>query len=158
MDKKELANIANAGPTAKGIFTVLSQRDREARNGVTDLSRVRHDLKQRGFPVLPEEFEKTFLKLEKVGVGKLIRNEEKKPMSFKWNRPMKEVTIAAISEDYTEAAPITKQAARHAAVPGEKELSVMLGPDRGAYITVPADLTSDEAEFVFKTLLSRARR
>jgi hypothetical protein len=121
------------------------------------LRSVGWDLKAKGIKVVPTELEGVFRRLEKLGVGKLQKKGQL--MSFQWKDDMRAVSIAALGENLPSQDRRTSMAYenRHHK-DGVRELDVMLGPNRGAHISIPEDLSEEEAEFLFNTLMRKVSR
>jgi len=152
MDEKKLSQIANQSATAKAVFKVLKERDREPREGMMDTRRVRYELEQEGVKVVPQEFMEVFKNLEKAGVGKLI-NEKGKPLSFKWTTSMKDVAAKALVSGgaVTHAETIKPMVSHHS------NMVAVLPSGREVPLALPHDLSSEDAQALCKMIMRRAR-
>lgn len=154
MDEKKLSQIANQSATAKAVFKVLKERDREPRAGMMDTRRVRYELEQEGVKVVPQEFMEVFKNLEKAGVGKLI-NEKGKPLSFKWTTSMKDVAEKALvsgsSGTVTHAETIKSMLSHHT------NTVAVLPSGREVPLALPYDLDKEDAQALCKMIMRRAR-
>jgi hypothetical protein len=153
MDEKKLSQIANLNATAKAVFKVFKERDRNPREGMMDTRRVRYELEQEGVKVVPQEFVEVFKNLEKAGVGKLI-TEKGKPMTFKWHTSMKDVAAMALVTGGTVThAESSKQPStnHHAGV------VAVLPSGREVPLSLPNDLSQEDAQALCKMIMRRAR-
>lgn len=152
MDEKKLSQIANQSATAKAVFKVFKERDRNPREGVMDTRRVRYELEQEGVKIVPQEFMEVFKNLEKAGVGKLVR-EKGKPLSFKWNTSMKDVAAMALVTGGTVThSEIMKHSEHHHA-----SVLALLPSGREIPLTLPPDLDKEDAQALCKMIMRRAR-
>lgn len=151
MDKKQISQITQS-PTGKALFRYFASRERNPKDGMMDVRRAKYAVQEEGVEVVPREFIENFRAMEKAGLGKLIEASGK-PARFKWAVDMKKVATEALRTDGKGS-----QAGSAAPSAPTIEIAMMLGPDREASVSIPADITEKEAEFLFNTILRRMRK
>lgn len=137
LNKTELKNLAEKSDTAGAVFTVLALRERNRTE--TDLRRLRNELTDEGFKVIPQELTDIFKDLDKMGIGRLM-TKPGQPPRFKWFFGMKEVGKAAVN-GRLKAAP-GKIAASEKTQAAD---SVRVVLKSGRMVEVPMGLTGEEA-------------
>lgn len=95
MNKKALYDIAHKNPTSEAIFLTLATRERKRFE--TDLRRLRLELANEGFKVVPTDFNQVFIDLTDAGVG-IFTNEQGHPPRFKWHFNSVDTSYAALGE------------------------------------------------------------
>lgn len=151
LDSKVIREISHANPTSEALFLALSLRERN--RSEIDLDRTRQELVAEGFKIVRDDLIEAFTKLEKVGVGTLVKAKDGHPTRFKFHFSLKEVAKAGFDGSNVHRLP--KQSKSVTA--NEMRTVVLLSGDRQASFTIPRDLTKEEAERIFKTaLLQRA--
>lgn len=144
-----LIQIAYRNKTSEAVFNLLAVRERN--RGLTDLRRLKNQLIEEGFKIIPDEFIQTFRDLAKVGVGDLSEKAGQ-PAQFRWHYGLKDVGKTAIEGH--KAAPAPQPIPIKAAIrtSSTSRLAVVLGKGRVATIATPTDLTADEISLLIDLL------
>lgn len=171
LNRESLKRIAGKSETAEAVFTILGARER-ARTDI-DLRRLRNELIDEGFKMIPTEFTAVFEELAKAGIGEL-KKQKGKPSRFAFHVNPIEVGKLGIdgrparphlSVIKAEAAPVVVAAEEEKQVttvvqtetgPGLKVVAAMLGIGRSVEIKLPANLSIQEARFLADTILRQA--
>lgn len=149
MSTPQLRSLVRTNHLAHSVFEILAKRQREPRNGIMELRRLRYDLEKAGIKVIDEDFEEIFTELEEIGMGKIVK-EKGKPPEFHWKKSIKEVSGTALAQ-----APKTKQSSKANASGSHIEVTAMLSSERTASFNVPDDLTPGEIDYLINLLKVR---
>lgn len=152
LNKSELGKVAHKNATSEAVFNVLAIRERNREE--TDLRRLRNQLVEEGFKIVPEEFKDTFQALAKAGVGELVAAHNGHPARFKWHFSLIEVGQAGLQTKPAEVKPL-KVVAPIKAKPTEAHIMITLANGRSVQVSLPTDLSQEEASLVSKFILQR---
>lgn len=162
INKQSIERIAKKNPTAEAIFTLLGCRERN--RGDTNINRLKYDLLDEQFQVVPEDLISTFKELERLGIGKLAGHR------FKWFVSLKDVGAAGLGKggDIKTQARAPREMTTQVAVSGTtevaktsfvvqtKSLIVALAPHRTITVAFPTDITPDEIRFIAGKMLKES--
>jgi hypothetical protein len=144
---KALKDLAKKSDTAEAIFNTLAKRERN--RDVTDLRRLKTELVEEGYEVIPDEFTETFRALSNFGLGEMVKQPGKNPV-FKWKAGLVEVGKAALGETETSIPRLSSQAVEGNG--STNMITIHLGNGREAKLSLPADLTAKEADRLAATI------
>ena len=143
LNQKTLNKIAHRSTTSEAVFSLLALRERS--RGETDLRRLRNELVEEGFRVVPDEFLDTFRDLASVGVGELIEAKSGVPARFKWHFSLKDISRKAL-ESQTKTIPAPKLL--KSVKPEIRSITAYLDMDRFLRVELPVDLSAEEVAFI----------
>lgn len=153
INKQALSKIAKRTLTSEAVFTFLGCRERN--RGDTNLTRLKYDLIEENFKIIPEDFMDTFKDLEAAGLGQIIQG--KKPR-FKWFVSLKEVGKTGLSTvPMKPVEPKVERVVEAEAVVPRKSMVICLNKNRDVTVELPTNLTREEAQFIASKLLTESR-
>lgn len=165
--------IADKNETAQAVFSLLAVRERN--RGDINLSRLRYDLLEEGFNIVPEDLLATFKELQTAGFGELIQHKNQ-PARFKWFVNLKDVGQAALGDKpapHREAFAIpsppikpssnmpalnVKDLTKEAIMSYSQRLVVCFDNSRCVDIDFPVDITKSEAKFIYEKILKAVKK
>lgn len=106
LDTIKLGGIAKSSGTATEVMLQLASRERNARNGFTNLLAFKAILLREGKKVDDNEYLKFWQDLEAAGIGNYIVGRRGQPDRFKWHYHVKDIAVSAIEGKPVEARPI----------------------------------------------------
>lgn len=92
LDKKALGKIAYKNSTSEAVFTLVGTRERA--RGETDIRRLKSELINEGFQIIPNEFLQTFKDMAAMGIGELQQGSGKPP---RWRWLFNQIEVAKIA-------------------------------------------------------------
>lgn len=107
---KTIQEVAQETPTSKAVFDSWIQRQRFSQK--TNLDKFKVDLLNQGEKIVDEEFQKTFKRLEDLGIGSIIHGRGKNPARFVWNYNLKDVaqmSMGNLSAEKVAELPVSKK-------------------------------------------------
>ncbi len=153
-DVARLLDYARSDSVAKRLFELLSQRQRRRRELVVEV--VMRDLE-----ITRPTAVEVFRTLQELGCGKMVLGRGTKPTRFEWHYTMNSVGLAALGQSETlvpmqrsdaevdeggVVEPTATGPAEPALPAGMIKYPFPLRPDVIATLSLPVDLTDDEAE------------
>lgn len=148
LDNKIVQEIAHANATSEALFTDLSRRERN--RSEIDVERMRQNLVAEGFHIVPEAVVETFEQLARAGVGELIRGKNGKASRFRFHFGLKEVAKASGVGAVQPLVPRPQVLKKNFS---QTKVVIILSNDRSATLSMPSDLTDEEAETIIKRAL-----
>lgn len=103
LNKQRVKELSLSNDTARAVFDVLSMRKRNTR--VTNLHKLKYDIKENGAIVDEKEYQSLFSKLEDAGVLDIIRSPGEAP-KVKWKSPVMDVAMAGAKASLVEEEPV----------------------------------------------------
>lgn len=121
----KLKGITNATHTSIVTMMKLALRERNARNGFTNITGIRNELIRMGEKIVDEDYLKFWQELETAGVGNLITGRRGNSDRFKWHYSLKEISKNAIEGKEVEIQELAKKVEVK-----QSALAVKRGPGR----------------------------
>ncbi len=142
INSKVIGEIADRSATAEAFFTYAACRDRNSRNGVSDIKAIRAQMEKEGFTTVPQDLLVMFRELDKVGIGRLQGNQ------FKWSVPIKSVGQAL-------AEPTKPKVERSAVTPpsNPKNLVFLFEGGKEISVTYTESLSKEDLQLLWNRLL-----
>lgn len=147
IDNEKIVEIAHKTPTSEAFMTYAACRDREVRDGVSQIDALRTQMAKEGFLPVPQDLAKMFKELHTAGVGELRGG------MFKWHVSIKEVGKVGMGAKKTVTVP--KKAPKPTALgeAGRSTVHMLFASGKEISISYTEKLTKEELDFLHKTLL-----
>lgn len=171
LNSEKLRSISHASHTAEVTITALAIRERL--RGFSDINRTRNTLIRKGEKIVDSDYVAFWSGLQDAGVGKIIYGRNKKPERFEWHYSMKKVAQAALEGKDITAERVVHTKEKPARAPKkvthlakatrkvqvtkpvvslvsrpERILYIPLRKDFNLQVSIPSDLSKDEAEVI----------
>ncbi len=147
INEQVLNEIAERTPTAEQFFEYAATRERNVREGISNLTTLRAQMAKEGYHPIPQDMLRMFKELEHAGLGSLRGD------SFKWFTGIRDLAnkVGVISKPTNPDKP--KLAA---VVSAEMSVSIALAPGKDVSFKIHGVLTSEDCRFIYETLLKKA--
>ncbi len=148
MNEKEVSEILQKTPTAEAFATYAACRERDVRNGISRLPKIREQMKQEGFHPVPQDLLAMFRELERAGIGKLSGDK------FKWFTSIKKVGSAGS----TQSPKMLDSGKKDIVIPkAQKTMVLFFDKNKEITVTFTPNLTRDDVAFLAEKILKECR-